>query len=185
MRIHAFTLLLVACGGAEVVPLDETKDELAYDDSSANLKARGNLLGEAIDILEVQRLTALEEYEAPALPGTDEEPDLSQKRLVSIEVKAIAVRDSLAWELQLDIEGELDGMSTGPLAPSEEIEISFQLENEEADIDLQDEAASGSIDIKRYDTHFGGTFDLTLTKGDQVTGSFFAPFAEPEVDVDD
>src|SRR5688572_19816160 len=131
MRIHAFILILAACGGTEVTPLEPMeKDELAYDESSSNLKARGMLLGEAVDILEVRELEAVQEYEAPALPGTEDEPDVSKKRLVGVEVKGIVMRGGAPWEVQLDIEGDdLSDFSTGAIEPSEAIGISFQLEN--------------------------------------------------------
>jgi hypothetical protein len=199
MRSHAFTLslMLVACGGSEVAPLDPVKNEfdLSYDDSRSNLKALGNLLGEEVQISEVTELEAVREYDAPAIPGT-EDPDVSEARLVSIEVKGIAMRDGVPWEVQLDIEGEdLGGFGVGAIAPYEELEISFQLENEELEIDLEDAASSGSVEIKRYDAagqndevklggSIGGVFDILLMSGDRVSGAFFAPFGDPEIDVD-
>jgi len=100
------------------------------------------------------------------------------------------------WEIQLDIKADdLSSFAAGMIEPSEAVEIEFEMQNDQDE--FKEDAQSGIVEIKHYaDTGayegeaavrdggaVGGTFDLVLKSGAAVKGSFFASFAEPEVDL--
>jgi hypothetical protein len=207
MRLFApmltiFTILLAACGGTDPDPAAPTDElDIRYDDTTANLKARGTLLGEEVAIREAMELVAVREYGAPAVAGTEADPepvpDVALARLVSVEVTGTVMRNGAPWEVKLDIESEdLSSFAIGTLAPGS-VAIEFQLENEASMIELEDVAMSGTVQILRYEDEggleenddvrvggkLGGMFDLQLSNGDRVEGAFFTTFEDPEIEV--
>jgi hypothetical protein len=195
----ALATLLAACGTS---PVDLQDDPLAYDDTTSNFKAQGTLLGEKLEILQVVSVSALREYGAPPLAGTENDPDptpdLTRATLTGIELEGEVDRDGRIWKFELDIEGpDLSAFAEGIMGVAAPVEVQLQLEDEENEIELEDVAISGSIDVIEYASSgghsendeirlggaLGGTYELELAGGDRVKGAFYADFTEPEFDV--